>query len=436
MGNPDWVIKKYNRGFSQQFNITQLVSGATGYIPKNLAGYVPTLKVWDQYSGVIISAVCTVVSAAGGQVQYTIQSGAFTIPKSYWFQVDLSTAGGELIDTKTYTVGVEDVPPETTSTPAPISGAIVYVYSQPVNYTVDRDVSTGLYRAWNGATGGVDFNDTLSNVVIGCMNALAVHGGTIYIKNPADVLYLNGSPTIPNNVTIVGVGEVDIEVSFGGVDPFYYGVDSKLENVYLHSDSTYKYVILATDQIQLYDMWTGFPSQGGSQLGLSAPLIIPSSTKIRVNNDYPQTLEVGHNQIDFSNVEIDGLGLNEWSPVTHSFNAVSTGYYLLASQVLIASHHSNVLVEMFMCKVSGGIVTSISGYIFYNGNSISGVAVLQISRDIAIIVDSGAAVVLKGTDLEYLNSGDAIVVDVFATDVSSYTGVTRSEAYFAVTGLR
>lgn len=105
MTDPDLTIKKYNRGYNIQFNVTD-----SDGVVKNISGYVVTLKIWDKYSGTIISSSCTITSSVGGQCIYSIASGILPNPKRYWGELEM-TKGTELRDTKTFIVQVEDTAP-------------------------------------------------------------------------------------------------------------------------------------------------------------------------------------------------------------------------------------------------------------------------------------------------------------------------------------
>jgi hypothetical protein len=107
----EWRIKKWNRGFSQPFHIVEKVSGNLNPVAKNLSGYSAILHIWDLSSGTIISSICTLASAVGGQLTWTVLSGAFSRSKNYWFEVELVNGAGELRDTYTYTLVVEDTAP-------------------------------------------------------------------------------------------------------------------------------------------------------------------------------------------------------------------------------------------------------------------------------------------------------------------------------------
>lgn len=105
MSDPDVIVKKYNRGYNIQFNITD--SDGTA---KNVSGYTVTFKVWDKYSGTIISSNCSITSSVGGQCTYSIVSGVFSLPKKYLGELEM-TKGTELRDTKTFVILVEDTAP-------------------------------------------------------------------------------------------------------------------------------------------------------------------------------------------------------------------------------------------------------------------------------------------------------------------------------------
>jgi hypothetical protein len=107
----EWRIKKWNRGYAQPFNIVEKVSGNLSPVAKNLSGYSATIHIWDISSGTIISALCDLASAVGGQLTWTVASGAFSQSKKYWFEVELTNAANALIDTYTYSVIVEETAP-------------------------------------------------------------------------------------------------------------------------------------------------------------------------------------------------------------------------------------------------------------------------------------------------------------------------------------
>lgn len=83
------TVPQSDYGFTLSFTIQDSTGAAY-----NLTGYTIKLKVWRPgNSTLLVDGTCSIVVAANGTCNYTVASGDFALPGTYYAELQLTQAG-------------------------------------------------------------------------------------------------------------------------------------------------------------------------------------------------------------------------------------------------------------------------------------------------------------------------------------------------------